>query len=221
MKSTLFLIVLLLCSGHLFAQYSIKVKEEKEKIADGNHPCMVVSIYETNKNDVENAWEKLMKSYDAKVSSHKEIFADNALIKDISDNTVDVYARCEKESDNELKFLVAVDMGGAFLNSSDHGSKEKAMEKIIKEFAKNQTLNGLENKIKDQDKVYQKQQKELEGLVKDKEKLEKDIENYKNKITDAENNIKQNLLDQTSKQKEVETEKQKLDELTKLKSKVD
>jgi hypothetical protein len=207
--------------GQLWAQYSIKVEEDKQKIADGNHPCLVVPIYQSTPDDVSDAWAKLMKSYDAKVSSHKEIFADNALIKDISGNTVDVYARCDKKSDDELEFIVAVDLGGAFLNSSDHSAQIKVMKKILKEFAKQATLDGLDDKIKDQDKVCQKRQKELDGLVKDKAKLEKDIEYYKKKIADAENDMKQNLDDQTSKQKEIDTEKQKFEELGKQRDKVD
>lgn len=217
----LFFILVFLAVNNVFAQYSIKVKESKESIGGGNNKCFTVNIYETTTDDVEKAWEKLMKSYDAKVSTKKEIFADNALIKDLTNNTVDVYAKCDKKSENEIQFLVAVDLGGAFLNSSEHSSQFKTMEKIIKDFAKKATLDGLENKIKDQQKVFDKQTKEFEGLVKDKEKLEKDIENYKEKIKKAEEEIKQNQNDQSAKQKEVDTEKAKLDELKKLKDKVD
>lgn len=220
MRTFIFTLVLLAVNG-AFAQYSIKVKESREDIGGGNNKCLIVNIYETTTNDVENAWEKMMKSYDAKVISKKEIFADNALIKDLTNNTVDVYAKCNKQSDNEIQFIVAVDLGGAFLNSSDHSSQFKTMERLVKDFAKKATLDGLENKVKEQQKIFEKRTKEMEGLVKDKEKLEKDIENYNDKIKKAEDDIKKNLDNQSAKQKEVDAEKARLDELQKLKDKVD
>ena len=217
----LFFILPFLIVKFSFAQYSTKVKESKEDIGGGNNKCLAVSIYETTTDNIEKAWEKLMKSFNAKVSTKKEIFADNALIKDLTNNTVDVYAKAIKKSDNEIQFLVAVDLGGAFLNSSDHSSQYKTMEKMVREFAKKATLDGLENKIKDQQKVFDKSTKELEELVKDKEKLEKDIENYKEKIKKAEDDIKRNMDNQSAKQKEVDAEKAKFEELKKLKDKVD
>lgn len=217
----LFFILAFLPTNFSFAQYSTKVKESKEDIGGGNNKCFTVSIYETTTDDVEKAWEKLMKSYDAKVSSKKEIFADNALMKDLTNNTVDVYAKCVKKSDNEIQFMVAVDLGGAFLNSSEHSSQFKAMENIIRDFAKKATLDGMEGKVKNQQKVFDKLTKEMEELVKNKEKLEKDIENYKEKIKKAEEEIKQNQNEQATKQKELNTEKAKLEELKQLKDKVD
>lgn len=217
----LFFILAFLAVKFSFAQYSIKVKESKDDIGGGNNKCLTVSIYETTIDDVEKAWEKLMKSYNAKVSSKKEIFADNALIKDLTNNTVDLYAKAIKKSDNEIQFLVAVDLGGAFLNSSEHSSQFKTMEKIVRDFAKKATLDGLENKLNNQQKVFEKRTKELEELIKDKEKLEKDIENYKEKIKKAEDDIKRNIDNQSAKQKEVDAEKIKFEELKKLKDKVD
>ncbi len=220
MRNLLFIIAILAVNAS-YAQYSTKVKESKEDIGGGNNKCFAVSVYETNTDDVEKAWEKLMKSYDAKVSSKKEIFADNALIKDLTNNTVDVFAKCIKKSENEIQFIVAVDLGGAFLNSSEHSSQFKIMEKIIRDFAKKATLDGMDDKVNNQQKVFDKRTKEMESLVKDKEKLGKDIENYKEKIKKAEEDIKQNMNNQSAKQKEVDTEKAKLEELKKLKDKVD
>jgi len=218
--------IFIICSSLILttltlAQHTIKVRELKENIGNGTHPCLSVTIYETTTEAIEKSWEKLMKSYDGKISSKKEIFADNVLIKDISNNTIDVYAKCIPKNENEIEFLVAVDLGGAFMNSSDHSSQFKTMEKIVKNFAKQTTLEGIDNKINNQQKVFDKRVKEMKNLKKDKEKLEKDIENYKEKIKKAEEDIKKNLDDQASKQKEIDTEKAKLDEIIKLKNKVD
>lgn len=204
-----------------YGQYSTKVKESNENIGGGNNYCFVVSIYETNTDEVNKAWEKLMKSYNAKVSSKNEIFADNALIKDLTNNTIDIYAKSIKKSEKEIQFIVAVDLGGAFLNSSDHSSQFKIMKKIIRDFARKVTLDAIDNKVNNQQKVVDKLNKQIENLIKEQKNLEKDIENYKEKIKKAEDDIKQNINKQSAKQSELDVEKIKLEELKKLKDKVD
>jgi len=118
-----------------FAQRKIKVHEENEKIGSGTNNALVATIYESNKDNIEKAWKKLMKDYGAKVNMKKEIFADDATIKDLSSNTCDLFAFVRKVSDDEFEIVVGVDMGGAYLSSSEHSSKYKTMEKILKDFA--------------------------------------------------------------------------------------
>jgi len=118
-----------------FAQRKIKVHEENEKIGSGTNNALVATIYESNKDNIEKAWKKLMKDYGAKANMKKEIFADDATIKDLSSNTCDLFAFVRKVSDDEFEIVVGVDMGGAYLSSSEHSSKYKTMEKILKDFA--------------------------------------------------------------------------------------
>ncbi|MGL4596967.1 MAG: hypothetical protein ACRCYO_05540, partial [Bacteroidia bacterium] len=119
MKRLLLLAALLLSVMSVQAQ-KIKVSESNEKIAKGNHNCLVVTIYGMSADDIEKEWRTKMKDYDAKVSSKDGIFADNALIPSISKNTVDVYARAEKASDGEVKFIVAFQLGETWLSSTNN-----------------------------------------------------------------------------------------------------
>ena len=98
----------MLMSFSNFAQKAIKVSSTSEKFSAGNVDAFSVDIYEADKDFVEKSWKKAMKKYKAKVKIKSEIFADNALIKDMSENTVDVYAKIVEEKEG-LKFFVAVD----------------------------------------------------------------------------------------------------------------
>ncbi len=206
-------IVLVVLTISTFAQRKIKIHEEKEKIGNGTNNALVASIYESTQDDIEKAWKKLMKDYGAKVNMKKEIFADDATIKDLSLNTCDLYAFVRKISDEESEIVVGVDLGGAFLSSSEHSSKYKIMEKILKDFAIQASIDAIKEKHKSAQKILDAFSKEKEDLIKEKERLEKQIEDYKSKITDAEKNIEKNSSAQSDKEKEIENQKKVVEEI--------
>lgn len=214
MKHTLALVALLMTTA-LVAQ-KITVKESTETVGGSSHNCLVASIYDAKPDAIEKAWKSKMKSYDAKVSSKKDIFADNAMIKEMSGNDpIDIYARIEKVSDTESKLIVGFDLGGAWLNSKDHAEKYKIAEKIVREFALSMTKEAAAD-------LRKAAQKKLDNLKDDQASLEKknkdlnaDIEDYKNKIKKAEEDLKTNANDQVKKKAEVEAAQKVLDEMIK------
>lgn len=197
----------------------IKVKEDKENIADAKNSVLTVIIYEADESSVEKAWKSLMKEYNGKVTSKSEIFADNATITEMSTNTIDVYAFAKK-SDEGVKFVVGFDLGGAFVSSSTHSAEYKAAEKIVKQFAIDISKKAVEEKLDDAKELQSELESNLSELKKKNEKLHKDIEEYKQKITEAEQDIVINEKDQETKTKEieeqtkaVETVQKKLDDI--------
>ena len=205
--------MILFISAQVNSQKKIEVKESSENIGEGHHNSLVVNIYEASDKDVEKAWKKLMKDYKAKVSMKKVLIADDAEIKSISSNTLDIYAKAEKDKDDEVKLIVAVDMGGAFLESSMHSSEFSTFKKILYDFAVETTKEAIRGQLKDAEKEQEKLEKEQEQLAKDNENLHKDIENYKNKIAQAEMDIETNLKDQETKKKEIELQKKLVGEI--------
>lgn len=169
----------------------IKVSESVEKIANGKNNSLVVSIPEANSKDVVKAWKDKMKGYGSKVSGKKEMFVDNASILNISQNTIDIYAKVESKK-NEVVLITAFDLGGAFLNSKSHSDGYKNAEKLIYDFAVEQAKKAIQVKIDEQEKIAGKFNKEIESLTKENEKLNKSIEDYKNRIAKAEKDIEKN-----------------------------
>lgn len=184
----------------------IEVIENKEDLGGGKNPALTVIIPDADESDVEKAWKSLMKDYNAKMSNKDGIFADNAVITEISANTIDVYATAKKD-DKGVKLCVAFDLGGAFISESTHSTEYKAAEKIIEKFATEMAKKAVAKKLED----AKDKQKDLEGnlseLVKKKGKLEKDIEDYKKKISDAEADIVTNKSDQEKAAKHIEEQK--------------
>jgi hypothetical protein len=218
MKTFLTLTAIALISISAYSQ-KIKVKESTENIGGANHSALVVNLYGINPSDAEDAFRSYMKTYDGKRSYKDGIFIDNATIKDMSDNTVDVYGKATgSKKDVDITFIVAFDLGGAFV-SSDTKDKYKVAEKIVYDFAVQTTREAIEAQLKDAKKAQSKledAQKDLESENKD---LNSDIENYKSKIKKAEDDIVKNKSDQDKKKAEIEAQKNVVETIdTKLKS---
>jgi len=195
----------------------IKVKSGNEKFSSGSHECLKTTIYYVDKDKVMSEWKSKLNDFkDEKVSrSGNEIFGDNILIKDWGNNPVDIYSVFEEDKDKKtVNMSVAVDLGGAYLTSSDK-AKYDYMDKLMKEFAKKISKNAVEDELVVTAKALDKLEEQQKDLEKEKKKLQEDIEDYKKKIAKAEEDIKTNEGNQTKKKSEVEAQKKVVDEVKK------
>lgn len=199
-----------------FSQTEINVMEASESFESGSHNSLTVLIPQASIDDVEKGWKKILKDFSPdKISVKKEIFADNATIKEISANTMDIYAKAVQEEETVVKLIVAFDLGGAFLSSSQHGAQYDAAKKIVYNFAVQTTKEALKGLQKEAEKVLKEKEKEKEDLVDENESLHKNIEDYKKKIEEAEKDIEENVKLQETKQKEIEDQKIVIEEIIK------
>jgi len=196
MKTKFFLIALLLGVIRLSAQ-EIVVTEGKADLGGAKNPVLQVTIYESTENDVEKAWKSLMKGYNAKVTSKEVIFSDNAKITELSTNTVDTYAMMSS-TDEGVKFSVAIDLGGAFVNSTTHATYYDIAEKMVKDFAIDVCKKAVKAKYEAELAKQKKLENELKDLAKKKEKLANDITEWQKSIANAEKEIEINIKDQES-----------------------
>lgn len=216
MKKIITLAFVLSMGLSTFAQ-KIKIKESSENIGGGNHNALTVTLYEINPSDAEDAFRSFMKKYDGKRNSKDgAIFVDHATIKDMGNNTIDIYGKAQgKKGDPEITFVVAFDLGGAFLNSGDHKAQYKVAVDIVKEFAIKATKDAIEDKLKAAQKVQSNLEDDQKSLEKDNKNLNGDIEDYKAKIKKAEDDLVKNKADQDKKKSEIEAQKKVVDEIDK------
>ena len=196
MKKFFFLFLVLTIVNNSFAQYKINVSEKSENLGGANHNAFSVMIYELDAKEVEKAWKK-------------EMFGDDANTSEMGENNFDLYAKAI-ESDKGVELCVSIDLGGAFLSSSQHSSQAKYIKDLMYKFAVEETKEGVQGIIKAEEKIQDGLEKQQKDLEKGKEKLERDIEAYKKAIEDAKKaieqakkDIEQNGKDQIEKQKEI------------------
>ncbi len=211
MNKIILITLLSIFTLNVFSQKEIKVNESNENIADGNNNCLSVVIFEADDKEVEKSWKKLMKDYKAKVNVKKEIFADDAQINEISVNSIDVYAKTEKNKDGDVELFVAFDLGGAFLSSSQHSDKFKSAKKIMKEFGVQTAKDAVNEQLKDAEKVMKKMGSEKDALIKENENFHKKIEGWEKDIEKAKEDIKTNEKNQEDKVKEIEAQQKVLE----------
>ena len=213
MKKLMTLIAFVIATQFTFAQYKINVQEKSENLGGANNNAFSVMIYELSVKDVEKDWKKVMKKWGANVQMKKEMFGDDANTSEMGDNNFDIYA-IAKEVDGGVELTVAIDLGGAFLSSGQHGVQAKFIKDELYKFAVDATKEGLAGIIKTEEGKQSDLEKEQKDLEKEKEKLEKSIEDNekaiedaKKAIEDAKKEIEKNGKDQEEKKKEIEAQK--------------
>lgn len=190
----------------------VKVSESKENIGGGNNNALTITIYEANPDDIIKEFRSIMKDYDAKVSTKgDELFGDNAIIKKMGNNTVDIWAKVVKVKDGESKLIVAFDLGGAFLNSSDHKDKYPVAKEIVENFAIKMQKDAIEEQLAAATKALEKMQDQQKDLEKKNADLKDDIKNYEEKIKKAQDDVKKNEEDQAKKKNDISVQQKVVD----------
>jgi hypothetical protein len=190
----------------------VKVSESRENIGGGNNNALVVTIYEVSPDDILKEFKSVMKDYDAKVSMKgDELFGDKALIKKISNNTIDLWAKVIKVKDGESKFVFAINLGGAFCNSSDHKDQFAVAKEIVENFATKIQKDAISAQLAAATKLLEKMTDQQKDLEKKNANLKDDIKDWQEKIKKAEGDIKANEDEQVKKKTEIGTQQKVVD----------
>lgn len=195
------------------AQNGIIVTEQVVPIEGVSRNSLTVIVKEANTEDIKKAWKKQLKDLKGKVNDKTFIFGDDCKVKEMGDNTFDVYSVVEEATAEGVKLVVAFDLGGAYLSTANHPEKYPVGEKIVRDFAVEQTKEVVRVRIAAKAAELSGFEKELAGLVSEKAALEKDIVDCQKKIEEANTNIGKNVGNQANKQKEINSMKVLLTEL--------
>lgn len=196
------------------AQYSIEVREASESFSTGSQNALNVAIYERDVKDVEGAWKKRLGKMGNSSTKKGEIQCDDCKDKKgMGENTFDVYSKVTEGKEGEVVLSVAIDLGGAYMSSSAHGDQYKWFFGVVKEFAIEQTKEGIGSQVKEEQKVLADLVKEKEDLEKDTEQQKKDIEDYKKKIEEAEKQINENEKNKETKEGEIKDQEKVVEDI--------
>ncbi|MEO8760745.1 MAG: hypothetical protein ABI388_05925 [Bacteroidia bacterium] len=194
MKKQLITIAFAAIASISFAQ-DIKIRESNESFNNGSHNALSVNLYVTDAGMVEKEWKSQLKDYGYDKSGDKsgEYFFDNVLFKQMGSNTVDVYSKVVfQKADKMVTLTAAYDLGGAYLNSSEHKDKFDYIKKMMYDFAVKITKDDLDDQMKSASKVLANHQDKQSDLEKENRGLADDITNYNQKIKKANDQIEAN-----------------------------
>lgn len=221
-QSSLLLFFAFLLINGVNAQVIPDIEKAEKMMSMGSKSAFAVKYDGTDVKTVENQWEKTMKSYKGKAKKNKakELFADNVKMKDLSTNTVDVYATVAKdEIDNTTILSVWYDLGGAFLNETEHPSQTVAVKNMIDELSLRIGAITRENILEEEEDTLKDMNKDLSKMEKEKENALEDIQEAKEAIAKAEAMIVENDKAQVDKKVEIQEQEQTLEEAKKDRAK--
>jgi chromosome segregation ATPase len=213
MKKQILTIAIAVSSLQFFAQ-DVKVRESNESFSNGGHNALSVTLFVTDVNMVEKEWKSQMKDFGYDKSSEKsnEYFFDNVIMKQLGNNTLDVFSKVtEQKAEKTVTLTAAFDLGGAYLSSSEHREKFEYVKKVMHDFAVKITKEAIDDEIKDASKVLSNIQSKQASLEKDNKGLADDITNYNQKIKKANEQIEQNKKDIETKKGEVSAQQKVVD----------
>ncbi len=214
---TIFTLTILLISVASFSQ--IKMSEKNVNI-DGSKDGFFIEIPYGTSKQVDKALKKELKKWKGNFKGGKTYFIDDCKNKKMGDNTFDVYAVCEENPDGGGNVSVAVDLGGAFLNSNAHSDQFKLMESILYDFAVDIAKDVIQEEVELEKGLLKDKEKELSTLEKEQEKWEKEIEDMKKKIEENEKSIEEGKKSQETKKEEIKTQTTVVAEVEKKKEAV-
>lgn len=200
MKNLFTLAIAFLAFG-AFGQVDIK---ETNVNIDGGKNGFEINIPYADTKSIEKELKDLMKSWKGNFSEKKGVMkSDDCKNKKMGENTFDAYAKVEADGEEGVKAYVAIDLGGAYMSSSEHGSQFKIIEADLKEWAIKSAKNFVGEIVKEQEKILKEKQKELEDLEKEQKKKEAEIEDYKKKIEENEKAVEESKKGQEEKKTEI------------------
>ncbi len=213
MKTAFLGVVLLLAFVTEATAVELQVRETTVSFKDGNHNALTIKIIGVQEKQVIKAWAKKMKRNKGKTDKSKHgVVAERVTWKSIFATPTNYLAKTELNS-STLTLSVAVNLGGAYLNSSDHKSAYKSLEKELIAFAKEVLKAQVQDEISAAKKVLKKNERKLTSLQSANARYKKNIEKWKQNIIDAEDAIVQNESDQVTQEQVIVDQKVVVEEI--------
>lgn len=219
MKSIYFLLFFFSISGFAYTQiqpYSIDnftMREFPVSMSEGMKNGFTLEFEGLSNKEIIKLWEGFIKPYGkaSRDRKSKEYFIDDARIPGMNrGNTVDFYSKIDEVTKTRSTLTVWVNLGGAYISSKEHPEDFQTLRNMLLVFEKNVYKAMVENQISEETKALKTLENDLNKVQKSNEKLARDIENYKDRIIKAEQEIMENDKTIESKNQEIELQKENL-----------
>ncbi len=223
----LFILTFLSISSIIFAQGEPKITEQIKQNSRGSFNAFVLELPGTiaSLKSVKSELGSFLKNYKGKTSFNKkadEYFNDDAKIKAMSENTVDIFAKVVPKDAETLELIVWYNLGVVYLSSAEYPQGVAAAQTMLNEFSERvsanlleEQLKGEEKKLKELNSVLKSQKKEADGFVKTINGYNEDIQKIERKITEVKEKEATNTQEQAKQKAEVQEQEKKIENMKK------
>jgi hypothetical protein len=193
-------ILLTIAYSTAFSQtnFEFKVLEENRSMSKGNANALIVNLPNTSYKQVNKLWNKYIKNFKGKLKYNRKIaeyFSDNAEIKDMSENAVDIISKVYDNGAEGTTVAIWFNLGVTYLSAEKYPERYPSGEKILKDFSLLVSADMIAAQLKEEEKRLESMNDTLKSLEKDKAQSEANINKQKDIITKAEASIVQSQKD--------------------------
>lgn len=193
------------------AQTSLNISEAPHNISKGTENAFVVMVPQYKANDLKKEWISYLKD-NGKVDIKEnkgEISAMNAKIDKISMENINHYALFDETIDgpNLVAFFA---INGTFVSTANNPVVAGSIGKFMMDFAKSAYSKTVQEELKTEKEKLKSLNDELSELEKKENDCNQNIADSKTKIEKVNNNIVINNTEQDNKQRELETQQEKM-----------
>ncbi|MGK0389705.1 MAG: hypothetical protein ACI94Y_002450 [Maribacter sp.] len=130
-----------------------QVYEKETVMSKGNANSFSIDFSEYSPKNLEYEWKKFIKSFDSKAKKDKktkELFAENVIIKEISNKPLNIYAAVTKV-DKITTINIWFYMDSFFIKSSVNEQESSAIYDILSKFFTSALLNKMERDLRNKE----------------------------------------------------------------------
>ena len=191
----------------------ISVTTAAAELGNGYNSAFEVFIPHTTEKAVERKWVDFLKDNDAKVKSNKNgINAQNAVIKSICPDTLQVYSKISENAEG-ITLAAAFSKKGTFIAPATFAVESRMVERILHDLALPLAKDGLNSRIKVATKLLEAKISDHEDFEKRNERLSSENEKMKTQISENEREIKDNEQKISGLKSDIDNQKNNLDSI--------
>jgi hypothetical protein len=195
-----------------YAQKTV-VNETTENLGGAVNPAFTVFIENAEYKTVSKAWKAMIDEHKGKIETSKnDINATNAVFPMLSTSPVSIFSRLIEDKTG-VRITAAFSKDGQFVAGDKMPSEAESVKKTIYDCAISIKKKMVQDKLDDATKDLGKLQDKNKDLVNKKASLEKDIQNYNEKIKQAEADIQTNIQQQSESKIKIESQTKLVEDL--------
>lgn len=213
MKKILTFTIATLITSLAFSQEKTLVNEANHSFPNGSHNAIIITVPYGQKEIVAKALKGQFKDWKGKVSGKDNLTMIQGVIKELDKKAFDAYGQTIVEEDGTVKMIVAIDLGGAYMNSKEHAKQFNIIKSQLIETSAEAGKECVDIEIKAEEKVLSELEKQEKVLIKEQEEMQEEILNYQKKIEENKKNIEESKTAQGAKKEEIKAQKKKIIEI--------
>lgn len=227
LAKNLLVLLFILSSVYSFSQNEPKITEQIRQNSSGSFNALVMELpgKVSAVNSIKKEWGAFAKQFKGKTSFNKkadEYFTDDARIKEMSENTVDITAKIISKDAETIELIVWFNLGVTYLSSKEYSQGMGSAQTILKDFSKIVYVDLFKENLADEEKVLKEMNKELSSTKKEADSYEKKINSYREEIKKIEKKIAEvkeqeasNKEKQAKQKTEIDGQEKKIDAIKK------